>query len=72
MAYTEESKETLPETLSQPSKYRKAIMAAALAGATGASFAANDGFTGPEVWGIVAAVVAAFVGVFGVANAPTP
>lgn len=75
MGYTEDTPvgetvpaESLSDTLSEPAKYRKAIMSAALTGVTAASFAAVDGFTAPEVWGIAAAVVASFVGVFGVAN----
>lgn len=69
MAITEEvPKEPVKETLKDPAKYRKAIMGGVLAGVTAAATAADDGFTSPEIWGIVAAVVTTFVGVFGVTN----
>lgn len=63
--------ESTKETLSDPAKYRKAIMGALLAGVTAAATAADDGFTQPELWGIASAVVAVFVGVFGVSNKTT-
>lgn len=59
---------TVKETLKEPPRYAKAIMAAALAGTGTAAASAVDGFTQPEVWVIVATTVAAFVGVFGVRN----
>lgn len=62
--------EPVTETLSEPAKYRKAIMGAVLAGVTSAATASFDGFTGPEYWGIAVAVVSVFVGVFGVTNKP--
>jgi hypothetical protein len=62
--------EPVTETLSEPAKYRKAIMGAALAAVTTAATASIDGFTVPEYWGIAAAAVAVFVGVFGVTNKP--
>jgi len=61
-------KEPLSETLSDPSKYRKAIMGGVLAGVTTAATASVDGFTTPELWGVAAAIVTVFVGVFGVTN----
>lgn len=60
--------EPVIETLKDPAKYRKAIMGALLAGVTAAATAADDGFSSPEIWGIASAVVATFVGVFGVSN----
>jgi hypothetical protein len=61
---------TTLETLKEPPRYAKAIMAAALAGVGGAAVASFDGFTTPEVWSVVASTVAAFVGVYGVQNKP--
>jgi hypothetical protein len=60
--------ESLGATLSDPPRYAKAIMAAALAGVGTAAVAAVDGFTSPEGWGIIATTVTAFVGVYGVRN----
>ena len=62
--------EPVTETLSEPAKYRKAIMAFVLAGVGSAATASIDGFTQPEIWACVATAVAAFVGVFGVYNKP--
>ena len=61
---------TTAEILSDPPKYAKAIMAAAVAGVGAAATASVDGFTSPEIWGIIATTVVAFVGVFGVSNKP--
>lgn len=61
---------TTTEILSDPPKYAKAIMAAAVAGVGAAATAAVGGFDGPEIWGIIATTVVAFVGVFGVSNKP--
>lgn len=56
------------DTLKDPPRYAKALMGAALAGTGAAAVASADGFTQGELWGILATVVGAFVGVYGIRN----